>query len=40
MFFLYFCGFAGGAYLMEHENYSFKDVMQAKAMERCSRLGE
>ncbi|EKX31804.1 hypothetical protein GUITHDRAFT_122008 [Guillardia theta CCMP2712] len=28
VFFLYYCGFAGGAYLMKHEGYSFKDVLQ------------
>mmetsp|Transcript_17079 Transcript_17079/g.46908 ORF Transcript_17079/g.46908 Transcript_17079/m.46908 type:complete len:185 (-) Transcript_17079:549-1103(-) len=28
MFFLYYCGFAGGAYLMDHNGYTFKDVIQ------------
>jgi hypothetical protein len=28
MFFLYFCGFAGGSYLMQHHGYTFKDVLQ------------
>ncbi|EKX53578.1 hypothetical protein GUITHDRAFT_100562 [Guillardia theta CCMP2712] len=28
MFFLYYCGFAGGAYLMDHHGYTFKDVLQ------------
>ena len=27
-FFLYFCGFAGGSFLMQHNDYSFKDVLQ------------
>lgn len=27
MFFLYFCGFAGGAYMMRHHGYTFEDVM-------------
>eukprot|EP00960_Hanusia_phi_P060532 764532-Hanusia_phi.AAC.1 len=28
VFFLYYCGFAGGAYLMKHEGYTFVDVLQ------------
>ena len=28
MFFLYFCGFAGGSFLMQNYGYTFKDVLQ------------
>lgn len=32
MYFLYFCGYAGGAYLIRTQGYAFDDVMQVSCV--------